>query len=77
MVLLYVVLFGTHILSPTLPTHFVAVPNGLHGCLNNAHWLAIPLGQIHNVVAFLCLEFAIRDCGTPLSKGPRRASICR
>ncbi len=62
---------------PEAPETFFAALNGIHWCLNNAHWLTIPLGQIHNVVAFLRLEFAIGNCGAPLSKEPHKASICR
>ncbi len=53
-------------LSPSLPTYLFAAPNGLHWCLNHAHWLTILHGQTHNVVAFLCLELMIGDCGAPL-----------
>ena len=63
---LYLPLFRTQVLSPRLPNILFAAPNGLHWCLNNAHWLTIPHGQTHNVVAFLRLEFAIGDCGQHL-----------
>ena len=62
---------------PEAPEALSAAPDGLHWCLNDAHWLTIPHGQTHNVVAFLRLESAIGECGAPLPKGPRKASICR
>ncbi len=54
---------------PEAPETCFSAHNGRHWCLNNAHWLTIPHGQDHNVVAFLRLEFAIGDCKGSTSKG--------
>ncbi len=71
------IISGCVVLVTTSDTYFVpeasetffAAHNALHWRLNNARWLTIPNGHAHNVVAFLCLEFAIGDCKAPFSKG--------